>query len=53
MVRVWVKKGEYLHLLGGPHIKIDGFDAADVRAHPAVDARTAYAEIHPAGNARK
>jgi hypothetical protein len=42
------EKWAYLHLLGGPHVEIDGLDAADVRAHPAVDARTSYAEIHAA-----
>ena len=33
-----VEKWEYLHLLGCPHVEIDGLDAADVRAHAAVDA---------------
>lgn len=34
----WTVDWEYLHLLGGPHVEIDGLDAADVRAHPAVNA---------------
>lgn len=34
----WRVKWEYLHLFGGPHVEVDGFDATDVRAHPAVDA---------------
>lgn len=28
---------DYLHLFGGPHVEIDGFDAANVRAHAAVE----------------